>query len=233
MIGIILFIILIFAIIYAIAPKISLSLVNKLFVYHSYTKKEMDKSKFNIFKNRVIKVISTYTYLGILIGLIFYFVGIGFLSSSEIVMDNKLNLNREGIFFASFIIYFSFVFVLRVVTLMNKTYLVSFIPPLKNIIHKLNISCNYKQQIDYIRSFLFSVLLVALTGTSMFFLIQIVLNPSYSIDINIGKVIIVPLIKTIILFTIFVIIISTIGELILCIPKIGVHEEYIKNYPEY
>ncbi len=208
----------VFGFLFSFIPKFTYNQVKKLLTYHKYPEQPI--------KRRFIKVIRVYTILGLTLGFVFLFLLSPIQQDvQELENDKVFPRNSMELIGLSFFVSFLFVIILRIATLLNKSKLYSLFlsgDDKKKVLDK-SLQFDYKELKEEIISFLFSIFLTALLGLMIFFVYNLLFNPDKIINLNINQNYnsISTYLLVIIIFTISLLLITFLGELILY--WIGVH----------
>jgi hypothetical protein len=210
-----------FVIIFSVSIKISSFWVDNLFRYYNHNNlPKKDRAK--IFLKHFWKMLTLYTFIGITLGLIIYFLGVTYPPFKAI---EKISNKEKAI--ASFVMSFMSIILFRLIILLDKNKIckklgLDFIP-------RLNKNFNYKKQKDYIESLLFSIIFLAIFGTLMSVGVKLIYGNSLQLDFQQFSINI-DIILALTVFVLVLFIVTFAVELMLEI--FGVHEEYLESYEE-
>lgn len=208
-----------FGLLFSVIPKFAYAQVEKLLTYHKYPDHPI--------KRRFIKVIRVYTILGLTLGFVFLFLlspgadpNVNGLGGDNVFPKDSLEL--IGL---SFLVSFSFVIILRIATLLNKSKMYSLLlhgEDRKKVLEK-SLQFDYVGLKREITSFLFSIFLTALLGLMVFFVYNLLFNPEKIINLTINQNYnsVSVYLWVILIFTVSLFLITWVGELIL--HWVGVH----------
>lgn len=217
----------VFALLFSFIPKFTYNQVRRLLVYHKYPSHPI--------RSRIVKVIRVYTVLGLTLGLAFFFLvnssfnpKIDDMSIGKIIPVDPIRL--AGL---CFLVSFTFVIILRITTLLNKTKIYCWFTSKDEKNAKLRDSYMY----DYpglraqVSSFLFSIFLTALLGLMTYLVYRVLFVKESLQELNLRVTFESSLTYVTILlaFGLALFLVTIIGEWLLHI--VGVHPKCQENYP--